>query len=75
RYSVTERGGRNGLGIVLPGCVRKKVLPAKDSMKVKVSAIDIRGQLVIRITRGRPSLAVLLEARQRIMELGYASSG
>ena len=44
-------------------------------MKVKVSAIDIRGQLVIRITRGRPSLAVLLEARQRIMELGYASSG
>jgi hypothetical protein len=33
------------------------------------------GQLVIRITHGHPSLKVLLEARQRIVELGYASSG
>jgi len=30
-------------------------------------------QLVIRITRGHPSLAVLLQARQRIMELAHAS--
>ena len=30
-------------------------------------------QLVIRITQGHPSLSVLLQARQRIMELGYAS--
>jgi len=32
-------------------------------------------QLVVRITHGHPSLKVLLEARQRIMELGYVSSG
>jgi len=33
------------------------------------------GQLVIRIAHGHPSLGVLLEARRRIMELGYAPSG
>jgi hypothetical protein len=33
------------------------------------------GQLMIRITHGYPSLAVLLEIRQRIMELGYGLSG
>jgi hypothetical protein len=30
------------------------------------------GQLIIRITQGHPSLPVLLEARQRIMELAHA---
>ena len=33
------------------------------------------GQLMIRIIHGHPSLAVLLEIRQRIMELGYGPSG
>ena len=33
------------------------------------------GQLMIRITHGHPSLTVLLEIRQRIMELGYGPSG
>ena len=32
-------------------------------------------QLVINITHGHSSLKVLLEARQRIIELGYVSSG
>jgi hypothetical protein len=32
-------------------------------------------QLVIRIAQGHPSLTILIEARQRIMELGYAPSG
>jgi hypothetical protein len=33
------------------------------------------GQLVIRIAHGHPSLGVLLEAWQRIMELSYVPSG
>ena len=33
------------------------------------------GQLMIRITQGHSSLAVLLAARQKIMEIGYAPSG
>jgi hypothetical protein len=33
------------------------------------------GQLAIRIAQGHPSLTILIEARQRIMELGYAPSG
>jgi hypothetical protein len=32
-------------------------------------------QLAIRITQGHPSLTILIEARQRIMEPGYAPSG
>jgi hypothetical protein len=32
-------------------------------------------QLAIRIAHGHPSLTILIDARQRIMELGYAPSG
>ena len=32
-------------------------------------------QLVIRIAHGHPSLTILIDARQRIMELGYVPSG
>jgi len=62
--------------------VLKESWTAKRMKALRFSFINLpgriikgAGQLVIRITRGHPSLAVLLEARQRIMELGYASSG
>ncbi len=37
--------------------------------------IDHARELVVRLVKSHPSLKVLLNARQRIMELGYAPSG
>jgi hypothetical protein len=55
---------------------------AKRMKALRFSLINLPGrimegarQLVIRITQGHSSLTVLLEARQRIVELGYAPSG
>jgi hypothetical protein len=55
---------------------------AKRMKALRFSFISLPGriikgahQLTIRIAQGHPSLAVLLEARLRIMELGYAPSG
>ena len=55
---------------------------AKRMKALRFSLINLPGriiegarQLVIRIAQGHPSLTVLLEARQRIMELGHAPSG
>jgi hypothetical protein len=62
--------------------VLKESWSAKRMKALRFSLISLSGriikgagQLVIRITQGHPSLTVLLEARQRIMELGYAPSG
>ena len=62
--------------------VLKESWSAKRMKALRFSLINLPGrimegarQLVIRITQGHPSLTVLLEARQRIVELGYAPSG
>jgi hypothetical protein len=62
--------------------VLKESWAAKRMKALRFSLINLpgriikkAGQLVIRIAHGHPSLGVLLEARRRIMELGYEPSG
>jgi hypothetical protein len=62
--------------------VLKESWKTKRMKRLRFSLINLPGriiqgarQLVIRIAQEHPSLTTLLEARQRIMELGYASSG
>jgi hypothetical protein len=62
--------------------VLKESWVTKRMKALRFSLINLPGriierarQLMIRITRGHPSLPVLLEVRQRIMELAHASPG
>ena len=68
------------LNAAMKQLVLKESWSAKRMKALRFSLISLPGriitrarQLVIRITRGHPSLAVLLQARQRIMELAHAS--
>jgi len=74
------------LGLNLNAAMKHLVLKESWTTKrmkgLRFSLINLPGriitgarQLVIRITQGHPSFTVLLEARQRIMELAHASPG
>jgi hypothetical protein len=70
------------LNTVMKHLVLKESWTTKRMKALRFSLIALPGriitgarQLAIRITRGHPSLPVLLEARQRIMELAHASPG
>jgi hypothetical protein len=70
------------LNTAMKQLILKESWIAKRMKALRFSLINLPGrivtgarQIVIRITQGHPSLIILLEARQRIMELGYASPG
>jgi hypothetical protein len=70
------------LNTAMKHLVLKKSWTTKRMKALRFSLINLPGriltgarQLAIRIAKGHPSLTVLLEARQRIMELAHASPG
>jgi hypothetical protein len=70
------------LNMAMKHLVLKESWSAKRMKALRFSLINLPGrimegarQLVIRIIQGHPSLTVLIEARQRIVELAHASPG
>ena len=70
------------LNTAMKHLVLKESWTTKRMKALRFSLINLPGriltgarQLAIRIAKGHPSLTVLLEARQRIMELAHASPG
>jgi hypothetical protein len=70
------------LNTAMKQLILKESWIAKRMKALRFSLINLPGRIVtgarkivIRITQGHPSLIILLEARQRIMELAHASPG
>lgn len=70
------------LNTVMKGLVLKESWVTKRMKAIRFSLITLPGrirehsrELFIKLAAGHPSLELLINARQRIMEIAYASSG